>query len=405
MSSSLRVSALLAIRGLQRGNRFTTVLTVLIIAMVFVMLCFQPSFNAGIVAAINNGIIDYNYGNVVIEPRDHEGKPEMYIQDATALKNKVDRLPGVVAATARLKLGATFAYKDNIYTGSVNAIDPSDEMQVLKTHTKMISGAFLTDADRDQIVIGTLLAGHKDTTLDKVKALRGAEVGDSIDVTYSNGVTRSYRVKGIYQTDNMYADMSAIITRKEAESATGLSDKASLIVIRTARPGQEKAFTNTLMENGIQQPVKTWSEEAGSMMTDTAKSFDMINAIFTTFDLLVASIVIFIVVFINTVNKRKQIAIMKAIGIKKEIIINNYLIQVLVLCTLGTILGLALFLFQANLMTVHPLKFPSMGDIIPQVSAGLVAGAILDLFLVSFIAGYIPAWMTVKEEILDAMRG
>lgn len=164
-------------------------------------------------------------------------------------------------------------------------------------------------------------------------------------------------------------------------------------------------FKNTLRENDIQQPVKTWSEEAGSMMTDTAKSFDMINAIFTTFDLLVASIVIFIVVFINTVNKRKQIAIMKAIGIKKEIIINNYLLQVLVLCTLGVILGLCVFLLQADVMTAHPIKFPSMGDIIPQVSAGLVASAILDLFVVSFIAGYIPAWMTTKEEILDAMRG
>nr|WP_319375041.1 FtsX-like permease family protein [uncultured Methanoregula sp.] len=405
MPSSLHVSALLAVRGLQRGNRFTTVLTVLIIAMVFVMLCFQPSFNAGIVAAINNGIIDYSYGNVVIEPRDHEGKPEMYIQDATALRNKVDRIPGVVASTARLRLGATLSYKDNIYTGSVNGIDPSDEMQVLRTHTKLIAGEFLTDADRDQIVIGTLLAGHKDTSLDKVKALRGAAVGDSIDVTYSNGVTRSYRVKGIYQTDNMYADTGALITRKEAESATGLDDKASIIAIRIADPGQDQVFKNTLRENDIQQPVKTWSEEAGSMMTDTAKSFDMINAIFTTFDLLVASIVIFIVVFINTVNKRKQIAIMKAIGIKKEIIINNYLLQVLVLCTLGVILGLCVFLLQADVMTAHPIKFPSMGDIIPQVSAGLVASAILDLFVVSFIAGYIPAWMTTKEEILDAMRG
>ena len=105
---------------------------------------------------------------------------------------------------------------------------PSDDTQVLKTSTRIISGDFLSDGDRDQIVIGSLLAGHKDTTLDKVKSLGGVEVGDSVDVTFSNGITRKYHVKGIFETRITSLDQSAIITNNEMESVNGLSDKASL---------------------------------------------------------------------------------------------------------------------------------------------------------------------------------
>ncbi|MFA4860609.1 ABC transporter permease [Methanoregula sp.] len=401
MASTLRVSAHLALRGLQRGNRFTTVLTVLIIALVFIMLCFQPSLNAGIISAVNNQIIDYSFGNIVVEPKEHQ----VYIDHAAGLKKKIDRIPGVVASTPEYKLGATYTFKDTQYSGPLYAIDPSDARPVLRTHTKMLSGEFLSDGDRGQIVLGAILAGNKDQKLDKVKALRGAQVGDTVDVAYSNGVVRSYRVKGIYATDSLSADMSAVITREEAESVTGLSDKASLILIRLSPSVDENAFKTTLMQYGVQEPVKTWSEEAGAFMTDTAKTFEALNAIMTIFYLLFASIVVFIVVYINTTNKRKQIAIMKAIGIKREIIINDYLIQVLVLCGIGIILGLMLFLLQTQAMTANPVRFPSMGVVTPVVSLSLITSGILDLLVVSFIAGYIPAWTTTREEILDGMRG
>ncbi len=72
MLEGLRVSAFLAGRSLRRGNKGTILLTVMIIALVFVNLVFLPSIVQGVVVSFNRQSIDYNYGNLDVEPREGE---------------------------------------------------------------------------------------------------------------------------------------------------------------------------------------------------------------------------------------------------------------------------------------------------------------------------------------------
>jgi len=400
MTSSLQVSAFLAVRGLQRGNKFTLGLTILIMGLVFVMMVFQPSILTGFIKAENDQITDYSYANIALEPKENH----TYIENVNSLTKKIDQIPGVVASSAEYTTVATFTYQQTSLGEPLTAVTPSEDNLVLKTSSRLIGGDFLSDGDTDQIVIGSLLAGHKDTTLDVVKSLGGVQVGDSIDVTFSNGVTRRYHVKGIFETQSTSVDQSAIITTKEMESVTGLSDKASLVLIRLSSSGNEDEFRNTLMQYGIQEPIKTWSEEGAAIVGEINTSLSLIDSIMIVVSLIIGGIVIFIVMFINTVNKRKQIAIMKAIGIKKEIIINNYLIQVGVLCLAGIILGLVMFDIITYFLTIHPLQF-SIGGVPPLIDPTWIVESIISLVIVSLVSGFIPAWQVANEEILDAMRG
>jgi putative ABC transport system permease protein len=400
MTSSFQVSVTLAVKSLTRGNRFTTGLTVLIMGMVFVMMVFMPSILTGFIQAANNQVIDYSYANLAIEPKEHQ----TYIEDVKSLREKINRIPGVVATSPRYRTAATFTYQETSLGKTLISVTPADETQVLKISQKIIAGDFLSDGDRDEIVIGALLAGHKDTTLDKVPSLGGVEVGDSIDVTFSNGITKRYHVKGIFEIHSEAVDQTAYITNREMESVTGLSDKASLVLVKLSTNGNEEGFRTTMMQYGIQEPIKTWSEEGGGFLRDTNASFGLVLSIMNVFSLVIGAIVIFIVIFINTVNKRKQIAIMKAIGIKKEIIINSYIIQVACLCLAGIIVGILLFEGMTWYLTVNPLKFP-IGDVPPIIDPGMMVQSIISLVIVSLIGGYIPAWQTAKEEILDGMRG
>lgn len=400
MASTLQVSAILAVRSLLRGNRFTTGLTILIMGLVFVMMLFQPSILGGFIHAANNQVIDYSYANIAIEPKEHQP----YIENVKSLREKINQIPGVVATSPRYTAAGTFTYKETSLGKTLISVTPSDEQYVLKISKKIIAGEFLSDGDRDEIVIGSLLAGHKDTKLDKVKSLGGVEVGDSIDVTFSNGVVKRYHVKGIYETHSDFVDQTAYITNREMESVTGLSDKASLVLVRLSSTGNEEQFRTTMMQYGIQEPIKTWAEEGAGFVADLNTSFGLVISIMTAFSLVIGAIVIFIVIFINTVNKRKQIAIMKAIGIKKEIIINSYLIQVACLCMAGIVVGIFLFEGITWYLTMNPLRFP-IGDVPPLIDTERILGSIITLVIVSLLAGYIPAWKTATEEILDAMRG
>ena len=65
------------------------------------------------------------------------------------------------------------------------------------------------------------------------------------------------------------------------------------------------------------------------------RSFAIINLISTAVSLVIATVVIFIVVFINTVNRRRQIGILKAIGIDKGLIVNSYVLQVVFMSVVG----------------------------------------------------------------------
>jgi len=400
MTSTLQVSAILAVRSLVRGNRFTTGLTILIMGLVFVMMLFQPSILGGFIKAANDQVIDYSYANIAIEPKEHQ----LYIENVQSLREKINQIPGVVATSSRHTAAGTFTFRETSLGKTLISVTPADEQYVLKVSSKIIAGEFLSDGDRDEIVIGALLAGHKDTKLDKVKSLGGVEVGDSIDVTFSNGVVKRYHVKGIFQTNSDAVDQTAFITTREMESVTGLSDKASLVLVRLSTNGNEEEFRTTMLQYGIQEPIKTWAEEGAGFVADINTSFGLVISIMTAFSLVIGAIVIFIVIFINTINKRKQIAIMKAIGIKKEIIINSYLIQVACLCLAGIIVGILLFEGITWYLTMKPLRFP-IGDVPPLIDPGRILVSIISLVIVSLIGGYIPAWKTAKEEILDAMRG
>jgi putative ABC transport system permease protein len=120
--------------------------------------------------------------------------------------------------------------------------------------------------------------------------------------------------------------------------------------------------------------------------------------------LIVASVVVFIVTFINIINRRKQIGILKAIGIRRQVIIGSYLIQVLFLCACGTLTGILLLNAISFILSINQIRFP-MGYLTPVIDYGGLLISVVLLFTVSLVSGYLPAWQVAKEEILNAMRG
>jgi len=158
------------------------------------------------------------------------------------------------------------------------------------------------------------------------------------------------------------------------------------------------------MQYGVQEQVWTWEDKSADFLKSIVGSFDIINFISTIVSLIIAIVIIFIVIFINTVYRRKQIGILQAIGIDRSIIIKSYIFQALFICACGTAAGCVLLLLVLQYLTASPLVFPG-GPVAPVLELSLVAEAVASLFVVSLIAGYVPSWLTTREEILSAIRG
>jgi putative ABC transport system permease protein len=230
------------------------------------------------------------------------------------------------------------------------------------------------------------------------------KVGDTVEIAYSNGVVKWYRVKGIYETLGALIDHSAFITRSEMDSVVHTGDIATEILVTGASAGDASGLKYTLMDYGIEEQLKTWSEKGQGILGDAIASINLINTIMTIVALVVASVVIFIVTYINVINRRKQIAILKAIGVRKQIIEGSYLIQVLFQCGCGAVAGTLMLNGIVFALTVHRIRFP-MGYLTPVLDYRSVLFSIVLLCIVSLVSAYIPAQQVANEDILDAMRG
>ena len=174
-----------------------------------------------------------------------------------------------------------------------------------------------------------------DERKDKTDSLGGVTAGDSVLVTFNNGVKRALKVKGILETGSFGVDRNGFVTLKEINQVYGISDTATSVLVKLSQNGEEERYKKILMEYGIAEKIRTFQEKGQGFVNDAIRSFEIINAISTMVSLVIAIVVIFIVIFINTINKRRQIGILKAIGINKKIIIYSYIIQVLIIATCG----------------------------------------------------------------------
>ncbi len=401
MFEDLRVSAFLAARATQRGGRGRIFMNIVIIALVLTNMIFLPSIISGAIEVFNQQNVDYITSDIIIEPREDN----RYINDLDDLLAVLNRVPGVVRASPRYEMPSSIEFEEESITLGITALDPRDEVEVTKFQDAMLEGDFLGSGSMDEIIIGRLVSGNKDKTKDYYPSLGGAEVGDTIMVRYSNGVVRDYRVKGIFNTKSWTADYMAIVTWDEMNSVLGYdNDVADEILIKTSKNADVSDVKKNILEFGVGESVKTWEEALPSAVTDSVESFNIINQITVFGSLVIAIVLIFIMTTIKAFNNRKQIGILKAIGIKKSVIINSYVLQVVFVCLIGSVLGFMILEAMVLYFTAYPMEFPD-GNVTPVVDTGMLIENTLLLFVSSAIAGFIPAWRITRGNILDAMRG
>ena len=398
----LKVAFLLALRSLQRGSRSSVILTVIIIALCFTNMVFLPGLFNGIGQGIITQIVDYEVGNVLVSPK----SGDQYVTDLDATLDLINGMPGVERATPHLSKAATLKYRERVLGVSVRAITPNDEKYVSPLYTKMIAGSYLGDGDTGEVIIGKPVAGDPSVREEDEfqPSLGGVRVGDSITIEYGNGYTKDYRVKGIYYTGWSSSDSTVYVTMSDMELVEGNAiDYADYITVK-AKPGySEKFIKDELQQYGVSQKVQTTGDLLTKSMGKVLQSFAIINMVSLFVGIIITTVVLFIVITIKTLNSRRQIGILKAIGVDKEVIMHNYGFQVIILATLGILFGVVITTLMAIYMTYHPVVTPEWSATLYLTPMDMITNCLI-LFAASVIAGYVPAWQVSREDIQTGMR-
>lgn len=373
--------------------------------LIFINLIFLSSVFGGIIEGANGQAINNQYGNILIEP----AIDEKYIEDKKAIEN-IDELPCIVASSPRYIKNSEIIFDrdndgDNVERGRwpVESIKVNKEKEVTNIHQAVVEGEYLSPEDRDEVIIGREIAGGEASNSNN--NLGGIQTGEEVDIKFSGGPRRTYEVKGIFDSKNSSADNTAFVTNKEMESLLGVHGLASKILVKTKPSVKESEYISTLRRAGFEEEqISTWYELMGKTK-DVNKSFAMVSAILGVIGTIVAAITIFIIIFVSVVNKRKQIGILKAIGMRESTIVLSFVLQALFYAVVGVVLGTILSLFVIEpYFEMYPMDFP-MGWVSLKITSQILIISSISLIAAAFIGGFVPAFKAARESILGAIFG
>lgn len=399
MIDDIRVGALIAYCSVKRGNKKTLMFIVFVLSLIFMNLVFLPSMIGGMTVLFTGMMQDYPYGDIVIEPSGDNS----YINNADSVLQKVRAVEGVRAATKRLDVGASIEHKQKVVGASVLGLLPTEEYDVSQYPYIISDGDFLGELSRDEIIIGAMIAGtgFGSEIYDNLGEVRP---GALVDVTYSNGVKRTYKVKGIMEGSFELVDLNALVNYKEIEDVYGLEEsKATSVVVRVDRPGSEDQIKDKIREAGVNEQIFTWADKSETLIKQAMQSMGAINIMSKFVSLIVGAALVLIIIYINVLNRKKEIGILKAVGITPGSIVLSYAFLSTFYVSLGIFAGLILYFSLMFYFQMNPVTFYETMEIRPQVDYMLLIESIVTMLTLSVIAGILPAWSVSKESILKAI--
>ncbi len=394
---SLKTTFFLAWKNIVASKKTLVVIT-LVLSLSFLSITFFAAIIDGLGYAFEDKSIKTITGHLTIEPNDDE----TYIQNPDEIVKKIRRLDGVYA-TSRIEKGVSVTDSDTVISGQTLFVDINDEDKVSIFSESIVEGIRLTKNIQDEIIIGSDLVKNYAAIGDNKKRL-DVQVGDKVSLQFNNGVSKEYKIRGIYQTNSAFSDGYILMNKQEYENIFNEnSNIASSILVKLPERGLEEEYKYKFIELGINEQINSWESKIGKIKQFTS-SLEITNKITGAIGLITTFATIYIIIFINVMTKRKQIGILKAVGIKKNIILGSYIIQSIVYAVLGVLVGILIIKLLMLYFASNPLKMP-IGDVYPLIELNKLLIASFSIIVASLAAGYFPSKKATEDNILDAIFG
>lgn len=407
-SVDIKTAFFIAYKTITKGHKSTAALIIFILSLSFFNLMFVSGFLSGFSEGIMRSMIDTSTAHIIVMPQEEPTRKE-FILNQESVRAEIQTIPGVVATTRHYQIGGSFAYdkeKNGTFkyvSAPIIGVTQAEEKKVLTVHKNIVSGEFPDDLKDDEIILGANLSGGFGIL--QTADLGGAIVGDKVRVTYSNGITRTYTIKGIFKITMGSVSNTAFISAKEAESVLSTYNNASEILVRVDL--SKKKLVDYVDQIEAMMPslkIETYTNRLATVGI-LINAFNVIAVIVSIISIVVAAITIFVMIYVNAVSKRRQIGILKAIGIKESIIETSYVIQSLFYAAWGIIVGLMIiFWIVVPFLVVRPIPMPFGNASLVYTSFGIFIN-ILSLVIAGILAGFIPAKIVAQEDILKSIWG
>lgn len=414
MLTSIKVGFYLALKDLSRASKLTTLLIIFIMTLTFLNL----TVGRGILVGLPKGstiVYDERYsGDLIISKL----RKDQFVVDFPKIENFYSSLEGIRFISKRYLHPATLTAgyeqrlrETEVYdsTGTiVVGIDPQAEDKVTNLSKHIVEGEYLEDKDTRGVMIGAnLLFRYSPLDSPTESNIKNLKVGDKVKLTI-NGKDYFYFLRGVVKSKVSEVDRRVYLPIEEYKRVSGEKDfKPEEVSFKLAPGFTPNEIKNKFYEQGLHKlaKIQTAEESQPQFLKDIGTTFDILGNFLGAIGIVVASVTVFIVVFVNAITRRKYIGILKAIGITSLAIEVSYIIQAVFYALIGSLIGmLILYLSFVPYFAQNPINFPFADGILyaPFVDS---ASRMAILVFSSILSGFIPARIVVNQKTLDAILG
>ena len=367
--------------------------------------------------------------------------PEVTIQSDGPIDNwrqiiaQLKSNPDVIAAAPQVQ-GPVIAEHDHIVTTPMLAgIDPVAELKVVNLKSLIKQGKY--DLDGDSVVLGASLADSLN-----------AHIGDKITVTGPGNLPKilneirkeandpnstkkvsdlkdeivmpaDLTVTGIFESGRYEYDANILfVSLSVGQELYSMEDAVHSIAVKTADPYIVATHVKDTLNSTLPQPAyaQTWMD-LNEDRFDAIRIERTVMFFILMFIVIVAAFGVMNTLITVTVQKTREIGVMKALGATTSQIIWVFMMQGMVVGFFGNLAGLLLGIgvvsyrneFLAWLRTVSKMKiFPAdiydFTAIPAQIVPHDVAIICISGFLVCSLAAFLPAWFAARLDPVTALR-
>jgi lipoprotein-releasing system permease protein len=427
---SLPFSLFLALRYLKPKRTFLSIITLISVVGVMLgvtVLILVISVMTGFDRELRRKVIDFDAHILVTS--------ESVIDDWRELTQKIKATPGVVATAPFVQGPVIVQHDDKRLAPKIRGIDPEQEEQVIPLRKFITQGTL--DLSGDTTVLGIELArmlnvhvgetvtvyspGNLGQVLDGLKKLenaKGAEEKKAVDDLRELVLPKDLTVTGIFETGHYVHDSEFLLVPLFiGQELYGLGDGLHGITVKTTDP-YLSASVKEKIEKFLTVPefAETWID-MNRQYFEAIRLERTVMFFLLFFIIIVAAFGIMSTLITVTVQKRREIGIMKALGANIGQIVWVFLGQGMVVGLFGTLTGLGLGMtliryrnefshWLANTFgfEVFPRQVYQFSSIPAEVIPMDVARVCISAFLICSVAALIPAYFAARLDPVKALR-
>jgi lipoprotein-releasing system permease protein len=315
--------------------RLVTLLSVIGVAAGVATLVIALSMNTGFRETLQDRLLGVTAHITVTEP-------------GTDVIHNYAELAGVLASTPGVRSATPAIYETVLLSAGrarglvVKGVDPELEKKSDEALNKIVEGHADFSADADgigAIVVGHMLADDMEIRVNDYVTLTSPE--GSLTPFGMVPRTRRFRVTGIF--DSGFYDFDAnwgFVTLVSAQNLAGIGDEVNAIELRITQVDRAQEIAKGIEAKlGPRYKISTWMEENGALFRALHLE-KLVTAIFIGLITFVAGLNIVVVLSMTVTDRARDIAVLMAMGARREQVRGIFFLQGLAIGGIGTLAGL-----------------------------------------------------------------